>query len=279
VARLRIAATAACSAVKPMRSVLICHAGDAFDREGLAAWLASFSQLVGIVVLEETTTQKRARIRREIHRVGWLRFADVAAMRIYQKLVLATGDRTWLEHALAILQARYGAPPAVPQIVAASVNDDAVVAFLCELQPDLLLARCKQLLKKKLMTIPRVGCFVLHPGICPEYRNAHGCFWALAERDLERVGMTLLKIDAGIDTGPVYGYYRYAFDERHESHVVIQYRVVLENLDALATRFTEIAAGTVQPLDTHGHASSNWGQPWLTRYLRWQRAAAQAPNP
>ncbi|WP_426703016.1 formyltransferase family protein [Rhodanobacter sp. Col0626] len=255
-----------------MRSVLICHAGDDFDREGLAAWLASFSQLVGIVVLEETAVQKRARIRREIRRVGLLRFADVVAMRLYQRLVLAARDHTWMTRALVSLHARYGAPPPVPQIVAASVNDAAVETFLRGLQPDLMLARCKQLLKKTVIGIPLLGCFVLHPGICPEYRNAHGCFWALAERDLERVGMTLLKIDAGVDTGPVYGYYSYPFDERRESYHVIQYRVVLENLDALARRFGEIASGTAQPLDTGGRASANWGQPWLTRYLGWRRA-------
>jgi methionyl-tRNA formyltransferase len=117
---------------------------------------------------------------------------------------------------------------------------------------------------------------VLHPGICPEYRNAHGCFWALAERDLTRVGMTLLKVDAGVDTGPVYGHYSYPFDEKRESYNVIQYRVVSENLDALADRFGQIAAGTAQPIDTHGRASANWGQPWLTRYLGWRRAVAKA---
>jgi methionyl-tRNA formyltransferase len=261
--------------MKTTRSVLICHAGDDFDREGLAAWLASFSQLVGVVVLEETPAQMRARIRREIARVGLLRFADVVAMRLYHRLALASRDRAWTKHALADMRTRYGAPPTVPQVVAANVNDDAVVAFLREVKPDFVLARCKQLLKKKLIAIPRIGTFVLHPGICPEYRNAHGCFWALAERDLERVGMTLLKIDAGVDTGPVYGHYSYAFDERKESYVVIQYRVVLENLDALAARFAEIAAGSARPLDTRDRASANWGQPWLTRYLRWRRAAAR----
>jgi len=35
----------------------------------------------------------------------------------------------------------------------------------------------------------------MHPGICPEYRNSHGCFWALANDDPERVGVTLLQID------------------------------------------------------------------------------------
>lgn len=261
----------------PMRCVLICHASDAFDREGLAAWLGSFSDLVGIVVLEENTTQKRARIRRELSRVGLLRFGDVVAMRLYQRLALAGRDRRWLEGALATMRVRYGIPSPLPaEIISNSVNDPAVVAFLGQLEPDLVLARCKQLLGKKLIRIPRLGCFVLHPGICPEYRNAHGCFWALAQRDLDRVGMTLLKIDAGVDTGPVYGYYRYAFDEQRESHVVIQYRVVFENLDALALRFREIDAGTARPLDTRGRVSASWGQPWLSRYLGWKHAAKGA---
>jgi folate-dependent phosphoribosylglycinamide formyltransferase PurN len=259
-----------------MRTVLICHAGDAFDREGLSAWLASFSHLAGIVILDETGPQKRARVRREIKRVGWLRFLDVVAMRFYQRLALATHDRAWMNDALTTLHDRYGPPPTVPQIVASNVNDDAVVAFLREAKPDLVIARCKQLLKKKLIAIPRIGTFVFHPGICPEYRNAHGCFWALTRRDLQRVGMTLLAIDAGVDTGPVYGYYSYPFDERHESHVVIQYRVVLENLNALEARLTDIAHGLAQPLDTRGHASASWGQPWFTRYIRWRRAVAKA---
>jgi methionyl-tRNA formyltransferase len=261
-----------------LRSVLICHAGDDFDREGLAAWLASFSQLAGIVVLDEMPAQMRARVRREMARVGVLRFVDVVAMRLYHRLALAARDRAWMEKALAGMRARYGAPPPAPQIVAANVNDEAVVAFLRGVAPDIVLARCKQLLKKKLIGIPSIGTFVLHPGICPEYRNAHGCFWALAERDLDRVGMTLLKIDAGVDTGPVYGHYSYAFDERKESYVVIQYRVVLENLDALAARLGEIAAGTAQAMDTRDRASANWGQPWLSRYLRWRRDAARADN-
>lgn len=260
------------------RSVLICHAGDEFDHAGLSAWLASFSELAGIVVLDETTAQKRARVRREIRRVGLWRFVDVAAMRVYQRVALAPRDRAWLDSALSNMLARYGVLPAVPQLVASDVNDKAVVSFMRQAGPDIVIARCKQLLRKKLINVPRVGVFVMHPGICPEYRNAHGCFWALAQRDLSRVGMTLLKVDAGVDTGPVYGYYRYAFDEQRESHVIIQYRVVLENLDQVALRLREIAAGLAWPIDTEGRGSAVWGQPWLSRYVRWQRSAAKTPK-
>lgn len=175
-----------------MRTVLICHAGDAFDRRGLASWLAWFSTLAGVVVLEETGIQKRQRYLREFRRVGLLGMLDVAAM--------------------------------------------------------------------------------MHPGICPECRNAHGCFWAMAERDLGRVGMTLLRIDAGIDTGQVFGHYRYDFDERRESHAVIQARVVPENLDPLAVRFAQVHAGTATPVDTAGRRSGQWGQRRLSRHLRVRRA-------
>ena len=116
----------------------------------------------------------------------------------------------------------------------------------------------------------------MHPGITPEYRNSHGCFWALANRDLERVGMTLLKIDAGVDTGPVYGYFTYEFDERRESHIVIQKRMVLENLDAVRDQLVAVQRGEAEAIPTEGRTSAAWGQPWLSKYVRWKLAARAA---
>jgi methionyl-tRNA formyltransferase len=156
---------------------------------------------------------------------------------------------------------------------AASVNSAECVDFLRQCRPDFMVARCKTLLKPDVFTIPPGGTYVLHPGICPEYRNAHGCFWALASRDLERVGLTLLRIDAGVDTGPVYGYFHCAFDERTESHARIQQRVLVENLDAIRDRLLEAVSGRASPIDTTGRASATWGQPWLTAHLRWKAAA------
>jgi methionyl-tRNA formyltransferase len=123
--------------------------------------------------------------------------------------------------------------------------------------------------------VPTHGTFVLHPGVCPEYRNAHGAFWALARRDLKNVGLTLLKVDAGVDTGPVYGYYTYDFDETRESHIVVMTRLALDNLDRLRDRLLEIWRGTAERLDTAGRPSATWGQPWLTSYLKWKWDARQ----
>jgi methionyl-tRNA formyltransferase len=155
-------------------------------------------------------------------------------------------------------------------LVTPSPNSPKCLNLLRELQPDIIIARCKSILKKDIFRSASTGTFVMHPGICPEYRNAHGCFWALAENDLDRVGMTLLKIDEGVDTGPVYGYYGCSFDETKESHLVIQDRVVFDNLPALRAKFEEIQAGSAETINTSGRTSRTWGQPWLSRYLKWK---------
>jgi folate-dependent phosphoribosylglycinamide formyltransferase PurN len=257
-----------------MRTALICHQGAVLDSEVLGRWLASFSDLAGIVILRESRTQLWHRIKREWMRSGPWHFLDVLSFRVYCKLFLSRNDRKWEAHQLELFSQRYpGIPRTTRFLHTASPNSAEAEQFLRELRPDVVLARCKSILKEKIFTIPRAGTLVMHPGVCPEYRNAHGCFWALANRDLNNVGMTLLKVDKGVDTGPVYGYYSYEYDEQNESHTVIQHRVVLENLDQLEKKFIEIAAGNATTIDTSGRKSHTWGQPWLSRYLAWKAAA------
>jgi len=260
----------------PMRTLLICHDIEPLSRIGLAQWLGSFSDLVGIVELQETRGRMYKRIRREVKRVGLLRFFDVLAFRFYYKAFLSKGDAAWEAQELARLQKAYPDISGDTRLLKIhSPNAPEAEDFIRDLKPDFVIARCKTLLKESVFSIPRFGTFVMHPGVCPEYRNAHGCFWALAQDDMEKVGMTLLKIDKGVDTGPVYGYYSYDFDEVAESHIVIQNRVVLENLEAMADRFREIEAGEATTIDTSGRPSGTWGQPWMSKYLRWKRKARQ----
>jgi hypothetical protein len=257
-----------------MRTVLICHESEEFNRELVARWLASFSNLAGILLLKETRRQKLRRIRRQLRWVGVARFLDVLAFRIYYVLFRAAADHEWERATIDRLSARFKPiPAATPLLVTTSPNTAEAVAFLRSLAPDIVMARCKALLKEAVFTIPSKGTLVMHPGICPEYRNAHGCFWALTNHDLQRVGMTLLKIDRGVDTGPVYGYFYCDYDPRSDSHIVIQHRTVCDNFDRIREKIEEIGRAAAVPVDTAGRTSAAWGQPWLTRYLRWKWTA------
>ena len=227
-------------------------------------------------MLRERTHQVKRRVKREIERSGWLRFADILVFRLYNKIFLEKQYQEWVALSLAKLQQRYGDVPQVPAVYSHTPDSPEVEAFLRQRQPDVMIARCKFILKERIFSIARVGTFVMHPGICPEYRNAHGCFWALARRDMGKVGVTLLKVDRGVDTGPVYGYFSYDFDEKRESHMVIQQRCVFENLDAIAAKLQEIAEGKAERICVKGRESGIWGQPWMSKYVQWKRAARRA---
>ncbi len=242
----------------------------------MARWLASFSHLVGLIVLKESKQQIWRRIRRELSRSGLLRFCDVVAFRLYYSVVLSRRDQRWAARELDKLCRVYPPlPPDIPIFYSHSPNTSETKQFIQNLHPDIMIARCKTLLKEDIFAQPSKGTVVMHPGICPEYRNAHGCFWALANDDLERVGMTLLRIDRGVDTGPVYGYFTYGFDEIEESHIVIQNRVVFDNLKQIQSRICEIYRGDARQLDTSNRPSAIWGQPRLTSYLKWKHRAKQ----
>jgi folate-dependent phosphoribosylglycinamide formyltransferase PurN len=243
----------------------------------MARWLASWTDLAAVIVIREPASRKRRRIRREIERVGPLRFLDVLAFRAYQRLFLVSADARYEHETLERLERRFPELPWSTRIVEVeSPNAPEVEALVEELHPTFMIARCKTILRKSVFMAPKKGTFVMHPGICPEYRNAHGCFWALANRDLERVGMTLLRVDAGVDTGAVFGYFTCDMDERHESHNVIQDRVVFDNLDEIREVLERVLDGQAAPIDTTGRDSRAWGQPWMSRYLRWKRAARRA---
>jgi len=249
-----------------MRTLLICHEGADLDREGLARWFGSFSTFAGTVVIREPGGRLRKRIAREIERVGVWRFLDVLAFRAYYAIARAAADRAWERRELQKLRASYPNQPDAPELIVSSPNSKDAEAFIREQRPDLVVARCKTLLAERIFSLPRLGTFVMHPGVCPEYRNAHGCFWAKASGDYDNIGMTLLRIDKGVDTGPVFGYFRIVPDLR-ESHVVTQHRVVTEHLDAIRDKLLEIEAGAAVPIETRGRKSAAWGQPWLSALI------------
>jgi methionyl-tRNA formyltransferase len=233
--------------------------------------------LAAVIIVREPRTVLWARLRREIRRVGLLGILDVLAFRLYYRFTLANVDDAWTKITLQELVKRYDQIPASTQVFeTSSPNSPESLKVLQMVQPDLILARCKNIFRKEVFRSASLGTFVMHPGICPEYRNAHGCFWALTRRDLGNVGMTLLRIDEGVDTGPVYGYYRCRYDETRESHLVIQDRVVFDNLEELKVKFNEISTGAAQIVNTSSRESRAWGQPRLTSYLQWKRRVSRA---
>lgn len=59
-----------------------------------------------------------------------------------------------------------------------------------------------RILPKAVLDAPRTGCVNVHASLLPKYRGAAPITWAIV-RGEKRTGITLMKMDEGMDTGPM----------------------------------------------------------------------------
>lgn len=104
-------------------------------------------------------------------------------------------------------------PPITP-VDRLQVNSARFAEELRALNPDVLLVTAGPILKPRIFEIPKLATINVHRGIAPAYRGERTLFWALANNDLDNIGVTLHRIDRGIDTGSVLKYGYPALDPR-----------------------------------------------------------------
>src|SRR5437868_12347532 len=110
--------------------VLICHEQDRLDTEGLASWLANTLRLAGLITIRDPRSRLWRASRREIRRVGFLRFLDVIAFRVFARLRLAARDAAWKDAEIARLKRCYPADlDAVPRVVVSTPNSEEARTF------------------------------------------------------------------------------------------------------------------------------------------------------
>ncbi len=69
--------------------------------------------------------------------------------------------------------------------------------------PDLIVvAAFGQILKKDVLDMPRYGCINVHASLLPRWRGAAPINAAILHGD-EETGVTIMQMDAGLDTGPM----------------------------------------------------------------------------
>jgi methionyl-tRNA formyltransferase len=85
----------------------------------------------------------------------------------------------------------------------ARIRDPETVAEIAALRPDLgLLADYGRIVPQAVLDIPPHGILNVHPSLLPRHRGASPIPAAILAGDLE-TGVTLIRMDAGLDTGPV----------------------------------------------------------------------------
>lgn len=92
-----------------------------------------------------------------------------------------------------------GAPILQPE----KLRPPGVIEQLAALAPDLIVvAAFGQILRQNVLDLPRYGCINVHASLLPRWRGAAPIQAAIRAGDAE-TGISIMKMDAGLDTGPV----------------------------------------------------------------------------
>jgi methionyl-tRNA formyltransferase len=82
-------------------------------------------------------------------------------------------------------------------------RNEAFIQQLRELRPDLIaVAAYGQILPEDILNLPPHGCLNVHTSLLPKYRGAAPIQWSILNDDAE-TGVTIMKMDAGLDTGDI----------------------------------------------------------------------------
>ena len=91
----------------------------------------------------------------------------------------------------------------VPLLKPARLRELDAVAQVAELRPDLgVLADYGQIVPRSVLDLPPRGILNVHPSLLPRHRGATPVAATIAAGD-DRAGVTIIRMDDGIDTGPI----------------------------------------------------------------------------
>ncbi len=91
----------------------------------------------------------------------------------------------------------------LPVLQPKKARDESFIQDLRPLAPDLfVVVAYGQILSQALLDLPKHGAINVHTSLLPRHRGAAPIQWAILSGDQE-TGVTIMKMDGGLDTGPI----------------------------------------------------------------------------
>ncbi|HXA76701.1 MAG TPA: methionyl-tRNA formyltransferase [Candidatus Acidoferrales bacterium] len=91
----------------------------------------------------------------------------------------------------------------IPVYQPEKIKSDEAYDYFRRLVPDaVVIVAYGQIISQRMIDIPRLGWINLHASLLPNYRGAAPINWAIVNGETS-TGVTTMRIDAGLDTGPM----------------------------------------------------------------------------
>jgi methionyl-tRNA formyltransferase len=134
----------------------------------------------------------------------------------------------------------------IPVLQPVSLRDDAAIAQIRALNPDIVVVVAFRILPPEILAIPRLGSANLHGSLLPKYRGAAPIQRALINGERES-GVTVFLLEPTIDTGMILRRHAVEIGE-NETYGDLATRLAAIGAEELAAAIDEIAAGTARAI-------------------------------
>ncbi|MHB8799931.1 MAG: methionyl-tRNA formyltransferase [Thermoanaerobaculia bacterium] len=134
----------------------------------------------------------------------------------------------------------------LPALQPPTLKDDGAVARLAEAGADLfVVVAYGKILARRVLDLPRLGCVNVHGSVLPRWRGASPVQAALLAGDAES-GVSIMRMEAGMDTGPVYAVTRSSVAPEEDAGS-LSARLAREGAELLVATLPSIESGTGVP--------------------------------
>jgi len=134
----------------------------------------------------------------------------------------------------------------LPVLQPASPHSPEVLSQIAGWQPDVLVvAAYGRILRPALLSLPPSGCLNVHASLLPRWRGASPIQAALLAGDPE-TGVTIMRMDAGMDTGPILAQQPYPITDT-DTGGSLSLALAQQGAKLLLAALPEYLAGRLQP--------------------------------
>ncbi|HEX9387591.1 MAG TPA: methionyl-tRNA formyltransferase [Anaerolineales bacterium] len=134
----------------------------------------------------------------------------------------------------------------IPVIQPEKLRQPEAMEQLRTWNPDLIVvAAFGQILKKDVLYLPRFGCINVHASLLPRWRGAAPINAAILHGD-EETGVTIMKMDVGLDTGPILTQRSIALTQEDTAGSVFE-KLSHFGADLLIETLPDYLSGKIQP--------------------------------
>ena len=242
-----------------------------FNR-GVIAWLAHDHEIAACLFVEnELFTLKGIinRVRSRSKKYGVLKAANEVAFHVFDHLFLRKKDDALLRaYAKDFLTREL----AFPSHDVRNVNLPEWIDFIRAQDADIVFSVCTTVIfAPELLHSTRLGTFVVHDGVTPEYKGLHTTLWALMKKEPHGLGCTLLRANMAIDSGECLFQqdYKPASNESYKTWSTVTHKGILVNLPYMRAALKQLEAQQhFIPLKTSGRREGYYTWMGLTDFVR-----------